>query len=148
VPHCGQKRLSPGMSLLQLGQALVFAMADCITRVAATHTAVTRHRHSIKLRSVPQMVIAKCRSGSRTTDLPCPRNVRFSPESDQIAALRQVTFRANRVRMASQQTLCELLTQGIGLAPAEASPWRAPRRALAPDQCLANFGLKLLSSAL
>jgi hypothetical protein len=48
IPHCRQKRLSPGMSLLQLGQALVFAMADRIS-AAATHTAVTRYRHSIKL---------------------------------------------------------------------------------------------------
>ena len=37
--------------------------------------------------------VCNVRFGSRTTDLPCPRNVRFSPESDQIAALRQVTFR-------------------------------------------------------
>jgi hypothetical protein len=32
IPHCGQKRLSPGISLLQLEQALVFAMADRIQR--------------------------------------------------------------------------------------------------------------------
>jgi hypothetical protein len=31
VPHCGQKRLSPGMLWLQLGQAFVFAIADRIT---------------------------------------------------------------------------------------------------------------------
>jgi hypothetical protein len=48
IPHCGQKRLSPGMSLLQLGQALVFAMADRIS-AAATHAAITRYSHSIKL---------------------------------------------------------------------------------------------------
>src|SRR5579863_8622390 len=30
APHWGQKRLSPGISLLQLGQALVFAMQDHI----------------------------------------------------------------------------------------------------------------------
>jgi hypothetical protein len=31
APHCGQKRLSPGISRLQLGQAFVFAIADRIT---------------------------------------------------------------------------------------------------------------------
>src|SRR3984885_12558677 len=30
APHCGQKRRSPGISLLQLGQALVFAMQNHI----------------------------------------------------------------------------------------------------------------------
>jgi len=38
---------------------------------------------------VRQLTIAKCRSGSRTTDLRSPRDVRFSPDSDRVAALWQ-----------------------------------------------------------
>jgi hypothetical protein len=52
-----------------------------VSRVAATHTAVTCYRHSIKLRSVPQMSVAKCRSGSQSDDAARICAVCCSPET-------------------------------------------------------------------
>jgi len=37
--------------------------------------------------AVRKFLMAKRRHGSQATDLQCPRDVRFSPKSDQIAAL-------------------------------------------------------------